>query len=76
MNHEILKQKKKTKKKQKKKQKKNRTKLKTLGQTKIRLVLLTLFFPMFPLDPPENIRNPKIICFQEDQKGTLGRKGL
>ena len=26
---------------------------------------------MFPFDPPENIRKPKV-----DQKGTLGRKGL
>ena len=35
------------------------------------------FFPMFPFDPPENIRKPKVFqCFQEDQKGTLGRKGL
>ena len=38
---------------------------------------LTLFFPMFPFDPPENIRKPKVFrCFQGDQKGTLGRKGL
>ena len=32
---------------------------------------------MFPFDPPENIR--KILfswCFQGDQKGTLGRKGV
>ena len=26
---------------------------------------------MFPFEPPENIRKPKV-----DQKGTLGRKGL
>ena len=32
---------------------------------------------MFPFDPPENIR--KLLgfwCFQRDQKGKLGRKGL
>ena len=28
-------------------------------------------------DPPENIRKPKVFwCFQGDQKGTLGSKGL
>ena len=38
---------------------------------------LTLFFPMFPFDPPENIRKPLGFgCFQGDQEGTLGRKGL
>ena len=38
---------------------------------------LTLFFPMFPFDPVGNIRKLKIFwCFQEDQKGTLGRKSL
>ena len=32
---------------------------------------------MFPFDSPENIRKPKASrCFQGDQKGTLGRKGL
>ena len=32
---------------------------------------------MFPFDPPENIRKRKVFsCFQGDQKGTLGRKGL
>ena len=32
---------------------------------------------MFPFDPPENIRKPKVFwCFQGDQKGTFGRKGL
>ena len=32
---------------------------------------------MFPFDPPENIRKPKVfLCFQGDQKETLGRKGL
>ena len=32
---------------------------------------------MFPFDLPENIRIPLVFwCFQEDQKGTLGRKGL
>ena len=29
--------------------------------------VVTLYFPMFPFDPPENIRKPK---------GTLGSKGL
>ena len=32
---------------------------------------------MFPIDPPENIRKVKIFwCYQGDQKGTSGRKGL
>ena len=31
-------------------------------------MLLTLYFPMFPFDPPENIRKPK------DQKGIRGIK--
>ena len=32
---------------------------------------------MFPFDPSENIRKPLVFCcFQRDQKGTLGRKGL
>ena len=40
-------------------------------------VPLTLFFPMFPFDPPENIKKPAVfICFQGDQKGILGRKGF
>ena len=43
----------------------------------ITTILLTLYFPMFPFDPPENIRKPKVFwCFQGDQKGTLGSKGL
>ena len=38
------------------------------AELSVKLILdLTLFFPMFPFDPPENIRKPK---------GTLGRKGL
>ena len=38
---------------------------------------LAIFFPMFPFDPPENIRKPLVFYhFQGDQKGTLGRKGL
>ena len=38
---------------------------------------LTLFFPMLPFDPSENIRNPKVFWgFQGDQKGILGRKML
>ena len=40
-------------------------------------VNITLFLPMFPFDPLENIRKPLVFwCFQGDQKGTLGRKGL
>ena len=38
---------------------------------------LTLYFPMFPFDPPENIIKPNVFwSFQGDQKGTLGSKGL
>ena len=38
---------------------------------------LTRFFPMFPFDPPENIRKSNIFwCFQEDQKETLEGKWL
>ena len=38
---------------------------------------LTLFFPIFPFDPRENIRKPWIFwCFQRYQNGKLGRKGL
>ena len=38
---------------------------------------LTLFFPMFHFDPPENIRKPLFFwCFQGDQKRKLGREGL
>ena len=45
--------------------------------TSLVTVLLTLFFPMFAFDPPENIRKPLVfLCFQGHQKGTLGRKGL
>ena len=37
----------------------------------------TLFFPMFPFDPTENMRKLLVFwCFKEDQEGTLGRKGL
>ena len=35
---------------------------------------LTLFFPMVHFDPPEIIRKP--LVFSEDQKETLGKKGL
>ena len=32
---------------------------------------------MFPFDPSENVRKPKVFwCFQGDQMETLGRKGL
>ena len=38
---------------------------------------LTFFFPMFPFDPPENIREPKDFCyFQGDLKEMIGRKWL
>ena len=38
---------------------------------------LARFFPMFPFDPPENIRKLQLFwCFQEDQKGTLQGKWL
>ena len=38
---------------------------------------LTLFFPMFPFDPPENVWKPKVFWrFQGDRKGTLEKKGL
>ena len=41
------------------------------------IVNLTLFFRMFPSDPPGNIRKPKVfLYFQGDQKGTLRRKRL
>ena len=40
-------------------------------------VILTLYFPMFPIDPLENIRKPLVFwCFQGDQNGTLGSKWL
>ena len=30
--------------------------------------ILTFFFPIFPFDPPKNIRKPKVFwCFQGDQ---------
>ena len=31
---------------------------------------------MFPFGLPENIRKTLVFCFQGDQNGTLGRKGL
>ena len=38
---------------------------------------LILFFPVFPFDPPKNIRKPLVFwCFQWDQKGILGSEGL
>ena len=37
---------------------------------------LTLFFLMFVLDPPENIKIYFSDVFMGDQKGTLGRKRL
>ena len=41
------------------------------------LFILAHFFPMFPFDPPENERKPKVFWrFQGDQKGTFGRNGL
>ena len=37
---------------------------------------LTLFFPMFPFDLPENIRKLLVFCLQRDRKGTMSRKEL
>ena len=38
---------------------------------------LTHFSKCSLLNPPENIRKPKVFwCFQGDQRGTLDRKGL
>ena len=38
---------------------------------------LTLLFPMFPFDLPQNIRKPLVFsCFQGEQKRTLERKRL
>ena len=34
---------------------------------------LTHLFPMFPFEPPENIRKQKVLL--GDKKGTLGRNG-
>ena len=32
---------------------------------------------MFPIDPPDNIKKSLVfLCFQDDQKGILGRNGL
>ena len=46
-------------------------------QLKKQLLKLTFFFQMFPFDPPENVRKPKVfLCFHGHQKGTSGRKGL
>ena len=33
---------------------------KIMNRSKLRNTFLTLFFPMFPFDPPENIRKPKV----------------
>ena len=43
-------------------------------QIEFRKSQLTLFFSMVHFDPPENIRKP--LVFSEDQKETLGKKGL
>ena len=48
---------------------------KNLNTTKMNLLIL--FFTAFSFDLPEDIRNLKVFwCFQGDQIGTLGRKGL
>ena len=40
-----------------------------------KFISLTPFFPMFPFDPPENIRKPKVfLCFQGGLKGNIGKK--
>ena len=50
---------------------------KGISKKLLNLFVLTLFFPMFSFDPPENITKPLVFrCFQGDQKGTLGRKSL
>ena len=49
----------------------------SLSFFKLYMNFLTLFFPMFLFDPPENNRKTNIfLCFQWVQKGTLGSKGL
>ena len=40
------------------------------------MMALTLFFPMFPFDPPENIRKPGFLMFSGESKGNIGKKGL
>ena len=43
----------------------------------VMITYLTLFLPVFPFDPPENIRKPLVFgCFEGNQKGVLGRKVL
>ena len=55
-------------------QKSSDTLLNVISDTKW---FLTLFFLTFHFEPPENIRKTKVFwCFQGDQNGTLGRKGL
>ena len=39
-------------------------------------LFITFSLLMFSFAPPENIRKLVFWCFQGDQKGTLGRKGL
>ena len=46
-----------------------------LNTLKTGYIRLTLFFPMFPFDPTENIRKPKVFwCFQGGSKGYAGKK--
>ena len=46
-----------------------------LNTLKTGYIRLTLFFPMFPFDPTENIRKPKVFwCFQGGSKGYTGKK--
>ena len=46
------------------------------GFYKYEKLVLILFFPMFPVDPPEHIRKPDVFwCFQGDQKEHLEEKG-
>ena len=39
----------------------------------LRKCSLSLFFPMFPFDPPESIRKPKVL-FSGGSKGNNGKK--
>ena len=50
-------------------------------QGNIFLSILTFFFPMFPFDPSENTRKPKVsvvtkgfLMFSDGSKGNIGKK--
>ena len=47
----------------------------TLQGNELQSINSTLFFPIFPFDPPENIGKPLVFrCSLGDQKGKLGKK--